>query len=206
MTQNFKDTLAGVLGKKKRKRSGIYRSVKDGDLVNPIPLDEFLEGVGGMLRMPPKEKVAPAPNGGTFTFNFKAGWLKIAVPVLGVVVAAVMLNRPEKDVAVTPLPPQLFGLWTTGDPRYTNRSFEIAEGFIAFKNGDRRDEQTLHPITGVRTESRADTTVIRIDYLDADATYHLAMKYIPRPKPAIIFTNQEELVWRRAIVTPAGSK
>lgn len=203
MKKDFRDTIAGVLGKKRRKPSGLYRSVKDGDLTNPIQLDEFLEGVGGILQLPPKETVvAPKTQRGGLTFTLPG--LRFALPVAGVFVAAVVFGRPaEKAAPDATLPAQMIGLWTTADPRYRNRSFEVSTGFVVFKNGDRKDEQTAHEISGIRREERGDTTMLTLDYLDAGATYSLALKYLPRPMPAIIFANQDDMVWRKAVLTPA---
>jgi hypothetical protein len=202
MSQEFRDTIAAVLGRKKRKRSGLYRSVKDGDLNNPIQLDEFLEGVGDVLRLPPREPVKPEapPSQRNLNLSLPRYWRWIPLPVLGLALATMLLSQPAGVQSEGTLPPQIAGLWTTTDPRYQNRNFEITTGFVVFKNGDRPDEQTAHPIHSVRTEERADTTVATISYLEADATYELSLKYIPRPKPAIILSNQPEMVWRRAAV------
>jgi hypothetical protein len=207
--QEFRDTVAAVLGGKKRKGSGIYRSVKDGDLSSPIHLGEFLEGVGGVLRLPPKEPVkAPAPaqpRALGLNLSLPRYWRWLPIPVGALALATFALSRPAVEESLGTLPPQIFGIWTTSDPRYKNRNFEVSATFLTFKNGDRPDDQTAHPIQSVRTEERADTTVTTISYLDADAAYELALKYIPRPQPAIILSNQPEMVWRRA-PAPAPSR
>jgi hypothetical protein len=208
MSQDFRDTVAEVLGgRKKRKRSGLYRSVKDGDLNNPIQLDEFLEGVGDVLRLPPKEPVKPdaAPAKRSLSLALPRYWRWVPLPVLGLAAATLLLSQPAEESSEGTLPPQVTGVWTTSDPRYRDRYFEITAGYLVFKNGDRADDQTSHPIASVRTEERADTTVATISYLEADATYELSLKYIPRPRPAIILSNQPEMVWRRAAV-PAPTR
>jgi hypothetical protein len=198
MNDEFRDTLAAVLGKK-RKRSGLYRSVKDGDLTTPIQLDEFLEGVGGVLRLPPKEPVKPAaaPARAPFTISLPRYWRLVPVPLLGLALATWFLSRPSADQGTAVLPAPLVGTWITSDPRYKDRNFQISEGFVVFKNGERADDQTAHPIQRVVTEERADTTVATISYLEGNAPYELGLKYIPRPKPTIILSNQPEMTWRR---------
>lgn len=196
MSTELRATLDKVLGKKRRKGSGLYRSVKDGDLINPIQLDEFLEGVGGILRLPAREQApAPAPKP-RIRIRIPTRWLVYLVPVAATAVLVLSVKGAEPPSApLAALPAGITGHWTTTDKRYQNRAFDITQGEIVLKNGDRPDDQTVHAISAVRVGMRADTAMVTIDYLEAGDSYQLAVKYIAQPRPTIIFINQEEMVW-----------
>jgi hypothetical protein len=200
MTRDDEETTTSAKGKG-RSKSGTYRPVKDGDLANPIQLDEFLGGVGQVLRLEPKDLPKPEKPTERVRFRMPANWGRLVLPMLALVLVPLVVKRSPKHEAAptaTVLPDGVEGIWTTQDPRYAGRQFQIENGYIAFKNGDRADDQSLHQISAVKTDMAGDSTLVQISYLEADATYELAFKYVRFPTPGIRFAHQEELVWRKA--------
>lgn len=196
--KNDQETAGSTNKKKGQSESGVYRAVKDGDLANPIPLNEYLGGVGQMLRLAPKDLPKPPPPPAKFSLKVPAKWTRVALPLAALLLVPFFFKRsPAPAVLPTTLPDGVEGTWITQDPRYAGRRFEIAGGSIAFKNGDRADDQSVHQISAVATEDAGDSTLVRISYLEAKATYELAFKYVRFPTPGIRFAHQEELVWRK---------
>jgi hypothetical protein len=198
----FRQTLSRVLKGKQRTKSGHYRSVKDGDLINPMPLVDFLDGVGEIMRLPARVPVAEAKAEQQAIAEAAgrsqlASRTKIVVLLAVVAIMAYGVTSGGEEAAPTTVPPQVLGTWMTADPRYAGRTFDLGSGFIVFKNGDRADDQTAHEISAVHTTSQGDSTQVIVSYLEAGATYELSFKYSGTPRPGIRFNHQEELVWYR---------
>lgn len=203
MSKTLRDILKGT---KRRRKSGIYRSLKDGDLANPIQLDEFLDGVGSMMKLPPRElpREEEKKKAEQTAAASPRKWARLVLALSAVILIPLALQREPPQVASAPLPAGVLGIWSTDDPRYSNRTFEIGSGHIAFKHGDRADDQSLHQIAGVEAVQMGDSSLFRIKYLEAGGTYELEFKFSRFPKPGIRFTHQEEFVWRPAMEKPVA--
>lgn len=167
-----------------------YRSLKDGDLVNPISLGEFLGGVGGLMRLPPKEleKLAPTRVRRATRILFPA-----AAVVLTVLLAAIKPGAFSRGS--TEMPAGLNGQWMTIATNYSDRVLEFLPGRVVFRSSGTSDS-TEHRISRVVSEQIGDTTLVTLSYLESGGSYELALKYTTVPEPGIRFTNQDYLVWR----------
>ena len=198
MNKRFADVYKSVLKKTgRRRKSAVYRSLKDGDLANPIQLDEFLDGVGEIMRLAPKT-VEPQPKESIARVAGR-NWIRLLLPLATIVLVAFAIQSAPGEEPSVPLPSSVLGIWSTADPRYANRRFELTRESIAFKHGDRPDDQSVHQISAVRAKQMGDSTLIRVTYLEAGGSYELSFKYSMVPEPGIRFSHQEELAWRRAM-------
>ncbi|MEO8201067.1 MAG: hypothetical protein ABI679_11135 [Gemmatimonadota bacterium] len=182
---------------KRRRKSDLSRSLKDGDLVNPIPLGDFLGGVGQMLRLEPR-KLPPLPQEGPnrAVQVFQRNWGTIVFSLSLLLLYPLVTRSGGTGEARDELPAGVLGAWQTDGKRYAERRFEIGTDYIVFTQGTRSDDQTVHKISGVSVKQKPDSSDIRIQYLDAGVTYELLFTYSPIPRPGIRFEHQKELLWR----------
>jgi hypothetical protein len=168
-----------------------YRSLKDGDLANPLSLGEFFEGLGGLMRLPPKSGKAPMPARKTR----RAGRLLLPALAVGFALALTALKpvlKPERGE----LPFGLAGHWATIATNYSDRGLEFFPDRIVFQAGPGPGDRTEHLISRVRSRQVGDTTLITLSYLEAGAPFDLSLKYASTPERGLRFTNQDYLVWR----------
>jgi len=109
------------------------------------------------------------------------------------IVLAVVL-RPSDEAS---LPPEVFGVWSTTNPRYANRSFEITATNLVFKNGKKAADFTSHPIQTVHQQRDGEATVYTVDYDNDGKIYKFAFAYLPSPDNLIRLTNQPQMEWRK---------
>lgn len=206
MSNRLKNAMRNVLERSKKRRDpGAYRSLKDGDLANPIPLDDFLVGVGEIMRLAPRKSAAPEKPVAAARPSLPKNWSRYLWWTAALLLIPFLMPRRQSELPSAPLPAGVAGSWSTADPRYADRRFEIGQDFILFKNGERADEQTVHPISNIQAEEVGDSTLVHVKYLDAGATYELSFKYSRFPTRAIRFSHQPEFVWRPLKpTTPAG--
>lgn len=170
-----------------------YRSLKDGDLANPLSLGEFFEGLGGLMQLPPKNSKEPAPPRPPRRVT------RLLLPMLAVGCAlGLTALRPLLTPERGELPYGLTGHWATIATNYSDRGLEFLSDRIVFQAGPGPGDRTEHTITRVRTRQVGDTTLITLSYLDAGAPYELSLKYASTPERGLRFTNQDHLVWRPA--------
>lgn len=170
-----------------------YRSLKDGDLANPLSLGEFFEGLGGIMQLPPKSGNKPLPA----RKPRRVTRLLLPTLALGLALALTALQpllKPERGE----LPLGLTGRWTTRADNYSDRELEFFPDRIVFQAGPAQADRTEHKITRVRSRQVGDTTLIALSYDEAGARYELSLKYASTPARGLRFTNQDHLVWRPA--------
>src|SRR6185503_3120891 len=97
-----------------------YRSLKDGDLANPLSLGEFFEGLGGLMQLPPKSgkepPLVPKPR--------RASRLVLPALAVGFALALTAL-RPALKQERGELPIGLTGHWATIATNYSDRGLEF---------------------------------------------------------------------------------
>lgn len=168
-----------------------YKSLKDGDLLNPISLGEFFMGLNGLMQLPPKP---PEPE------QKRKRPLKssrFVLPLVAVVFAvALVALKPSPKADATLIPDGLVGLWETKASKYKDRLLEISPTLVVFYNGPAREDRSEHLITQIKTKAAGDTVMVTFFYLEAGTDYELSIKYSTMPERGIRFTNQDDLVWR----------
>jgi len=194
--------LARSRRKPRIRSSGIYRSLKDGDLANPLSLPEFFESLGELIVLPPRlEDLAVEPPRETKKKPARPTRYWIPMLATGMAVALVAFASGRAPRAAT-LPPALAGHWVTAHENYQGRSLVITGQAVQFRNGADSGAWTTHLVTRVRSVQAGDTTRFTLTYMEGEGAYELAFKFASVPEPGIRFTNQQDLVWRPAPRTP----
>jgi hypothetical protein len=175
-------------------------SVGDGNLVEPIRIEEFFEGIATIYDLPAREgspAAAPAPTGRTARRrNIRRE--RILIAALGILLAAWFGLRLVRFEPPAMLPEGLAGEWQTSEPRYHDKGFWLSTTEVGFRTGPSTEEATVHPIRKVtETAGIGDTTVFSVDYAAEGGVVTWKFQYVSSPRPAIRFLNQRELIWTR---------
>ncbi|MEE8148538.1 MAG: hypothetical protein V3T24_13100 [Longimicrobiales bacterium] len=95
------------------------------------------------------------------------------------------------------VPTEILGRWTTTDPRYADRAFEITRERVYLHQGG--DEFALYAVLGFRIiVSEDDAPIYSVVYRDDAAEEYSFRFYLSHEGgDAIRFTNQQEMVWSR---------
>ncbi len=169
----------------------------DGNLAEPMPLDQFLEGVANIYDLAPKE-VAPDVKPPVIkrsrpTSKRVQQGLAAGVALSLIAFFAVRLAHTEVQGA---LPAPLRGEWVTDHPGYEHRVMRISASELAFQVGRDADSVTIHKIQHVTQASQGqDTTNFSVDYESDGGSMTWQFQYIQRPKPTIRFQHQKDLIW-----------
>lgn len=168
-----------------------YKSLKDGDLLNPISLGEFFTGLNGLMQLPPKPPELEQKPGRSLKPT------RYVLPLLAVAFAVSLVAlKPSPKADTTLIPDGLVGLWETKAAKYKDRLLEISPTLVVFYNGPAREDRSEHLITRIKTRASGDTVMVTFFYLEAGTDYELSLKYSSTPERAIRFTHQDDLVWR----------
>lgn len=181
-------------------------SMADGKLRESVELQAFLDGVGDLLRLPPKP---PEPSAAAPAKSADAARRAPVRPrqtalllVFCAVAGGAVLARALQPKAVTTLPAELVGVWRTDAPRYADRRLEITTSSVGFQAGAGAAPAPLHRILQVLRSAGPEGVRFRIEYLQEDARAELDIVWQDWPRPSIRFSNQSDLVWTRE--EPAG--
>jgi hypothetical protein len=109
--------------------------------------------------------------------------------------ALLLLRGPGSDE----LPPELFGRWTTTNPRYEGRAFTLSESTVEIHTSPSRS--TVHQVRGVEKDD-SEGLVYTLRYEEDGALVPFAIAYGARaPSGApqwVHFPHQPEIEWRKA--------
>jgi hypothetical protein len=174
-------------------------SVKDGDLVTPMKLDDFLTQVAVLLRLPPRalsRAAAPLAAVAEAARRVKEPVTRWGLPAGAVVMvgifAATKFNKAEPMV----VPPQMFGSWTTQQGQYKGRHFTITREMITLSEGrDARD--VTHKILSFTATDRRDTTLVTLTYDTDGKPTPMGFRYTSGGRPAIVLDHPWDIVWYR---------
>ena len=92
------------------------------------------------------------------------------------------------------MPAELLGVWSTTDPRYADRAFEIKTDSLVFQTGD--GSFTKHSIKSVDLVQDDSIPLYVVDYLNNDDAYTFSF-YFDSESGTIQFQNQREMKWTR---------
>ena len=95
------------------------------------------------------------------------------------------------------LPPQLNGTWTTDDPRYHDRFFELSPAFVIVVTGP-GDQPSVQSVDKVKTDLSDSDTTFTVDSFDRSqkTAYQMVFRFSQANGGEIRFRNQKA-VWRR---------
>jgi hypothetical protein len=125
-----------------------YRPLSSGELSDSWHLGEFLEALGPVMRLPPKESDEPPAKAAArkAASNRRAGWLVVSATAL--IVAAAAAGPIWRALSPTiPMPEGLVGTWATTVGRYAGRTFVLSPTTLELSQGDR---SAAYPIVEVR--------------------------------------------------------
>jgi hypothetical protein len=181
---------------------GVTRgSVKDGDLANPMELDEFLMQVGILLRLPAKttERPIAAAKAAVRVVRRNRKLLSRLLPVTAAALvstyAAVNVKLPSSQTPT--VPDELVGVWTTTDARYAGRRMTFdAKTFVLTRGPVSGD--VGHQVVSIdrQRKGQSDTTIYVVRYLDEGGEQEMSLRHVGGARPFMTFANQQQVEWR----------
>jgi hypothetical protein len=116
--------------------------------------------------------------------------------VLGIVLisaVAIFIFSGEDSVEI---PEKLFGRWTTADPKYADRFFDLSKNSVVFGVGNGNIAvYTTDDIYGIIEDDRIIYTVIFVD--DEGVEYSQSLYFSKNDDNLLFFKNQNKIGWRK---------
>lgn len=171
-------------------------NLKDGDLENAVPLPDFMQELGVLLRLPKRQTTRPvviipettiAPR----RVNARgAALLVLAVAMLGAAGFSRLTPAPKPE----PLPEELHGEWRTSNPKYRERILSFTEDRVGISMADGQ-APSLHPVTGVSSKVVSDTVVLSMTYQDSGTPVDFRVSLVKGARPLLWLSNPPDVVW-----------
>jgi hypothetical protein len=177
---------------------GYVTGIADGNLATPVRLRDYLTGVGVVFRLPKrdrKKEKAEADAKEAARFRFRIPVKQIFMVLAPVMVAGAAYLVWDSFLSSVPLPETVSGTWTTRDGKYAGRNFWISKKSVAFQNGAKIDQFSIHPIKRIKTRTSADTLFLNVDYEQEGKPITLLLAYRESPQPEIHLVNQPKIRW-----------
>jgi hypothetical protein len=181
-------------------------NLKDGDLANPVPLNDFMSELGTIMRLPKKEGPVAAPVA-VAAAPARHGWSArtMVLPAIAVLLAAgVAWGRVAGTPALTDLPRELQGEWKTSHPKYRDRQLSFTADRVGLALQEGRAPQ-LYPISALTMRTRADTTVLSITYVEEGAPVDFRVSLVRGARPMLWLSNPPDVVWVPVRESAAGA-
>jgi hypothetical protein len=119
----------------------------------------------------------------------KTKWILISAFILIVVSIFVFFSKKNAD-----LPENFAGKWTTLDPRYADRYFELTKTTLTYGLGDGKED--IYQVSGVKKIIEDNNILYTIYYKNEDGLkFTRSFYYEPANDGKIRFKNQEEIAW-----------
>lgn len=116
--------------------------------------------------------------------------------LVGLVVMLALLVLPRLGAGEA-VPVELYGRWTTDDPRYNGRVLVITDSSVAFYMG--QDPISVHRIRRSHTQpAEVDGVQYDIEYDTDGEPQSLSLIYGPPPAEVVRLKSQPEMEWTRA--------
>ncbi len=188
---------------------GYVTGIADGNLATPVKLRDYLVGVGTVFRLPKRnrkqeEKEARAEEAKKRRFNIPVR--QIAMAFAPVAVAGLGYFAWDNWLSSVPIPSSVVGTWSTNDGRYAGRNFWLNQNAVAFQNGTKDDQFSVHDVKRVKSRQVGDTLFLNVDYEQDGHPITLLLAYMDVPRPEIKFVNQPKIRWWRTGNAPVISK
>jgi hypothetical protein len=179
--------------------------IADGNLATPVRLRDYLQGVGVVFRLPKrnrKREAAEAAAAEAKKFKVRIPVRRILMALGPIALAVIGYYAWDAFLASVPLPSEVSGTWSTEDGRYAGRNFWINQNAVAFQNGEKTDQFSVHPVKRIRKQQVADTLRLTIDYEEDGKPVTLSLSYQDIPRPEIRLANQPKVYWYRTGSAP----
>lgn len=171
-------------------------NLKDGDLKHAVPLPDFMQELGVLLRLPKRQATRPvviipettvAPR----RVNARAAALLVlAVAMLGGAGFSRLTPVPKPE----PLPTELHGEWRTKNPKYRERILSFTEDRVGISMADGQ-APSLHPVTALSSKMVSDTVVLSMTYQDDGAPVDFRVSLVKGAHPLLWLSNPPDVVW-----------
>jgi hypothetical protein len=187
--------VAGPGEDREPRRTGIA----DGNLAQPIELDDFFEGLAFVFQLPRRQRaVAPRANVADRTTTAPtrpAWWVPVALAaVLGVGGFVVLQSRGARD----DIPVAAMGQWVTTDSRYADRAFDLDSTQVVFHAGQGRKAADHHAIEAVRVRADGRRKRVNVTYRAEGSPMDFSFWLENDTATVIRFVNQPDIAWTRA--------
>ena len=198
LTQTLNDAPRGPESGAAQAGPGYVTGIADGNLATPVRLRDYLTGVGVVFRLPKrdrKKEKAEAEAQEAARFRIRIPVRQIVMVLAPVMVAAAAYYVWDAFLSSVPLPETVSGTWTTRDGKYAGRNFWINQKAVAFQNGAKIDQFSIHPIKRIKTRTSADTLFLNVDYEEEGKPVTLLLSYRESPAPELHLVNQPKIRW-----------
>ncbi|MEZ4457252.1 MAG: hypothetical protein R2882_12015 [Gemmatimonadales bacterium] len=185
--------------------TGYVTGIADGNLATPVRLRDYLQGVGVVFRLPKRDRKQEAREAAAEEakkFRIRIPVRQIMMVLAPVAIAAVGYYAWDTFLSSVPLPSEVVGTWSTEDGRYAGRNFWINQNAVAFQNGEKSDQFSVHPIKRVKTQQTGDTLKVSVNYEQDGSQITLSFAYRESPLPEVRLTNQPSVRWVRTGKAP----
>ena len=121
----------------------------------------------------------------------KHKWIIISLVIL--IIATLFIFYLKEDEV---FPDHMIGKWTTAEPRYTDRFFEISQTTFTYGLGG--DKKDVCIISSIEKSVQDNTTLYTIKYRNVDGIkYTRSFYYFPGNGGVIKFKNQKNVEWTK---------
>lgn len=193
-----------------------YRSVADGELKTPWTLGDYFASLNTVLRLPTRARrkleeavrrypddVAAATAIGARVASLPFRPLIMVGGLVAVLVMGVQgLGTPAGGKGSVDLTPAL-GAWVAENGSYAGRSFELDRERIGFRSGSVTTPLAWHPVTAVRGNALADSTLYTVIYEEQGRESEFSFWYVGGARPVVRLKNKPGVAWHRPGSAPA---
>lgn len=103
-------------------------------------------------------------------------------------------NDPSKDLKI--IPEGVFGKWTTTNPKYKERYFNLTPDKVVFGIGE--DHELVYTLARIQTKTEDDQNLITLTFKDQDGNrFGQSFYYDNHTFPVIRFKNQNDIPWQK---------
>jgi hypothetical protein len=122
--------------------------------------------------------------------------LKFVLAIVALVVMAKIAMVFWGGLPQVDIPDELYGKWTTTEPRYEDRYFALSQSTVTFGQGDNGIAvYTLNRIQGVQ---ETDQIFYVVTFQDDEGTeYSQSLFFENDDKDGLMFKNQKGVVWHK---------
>jgi len=115
----------------------------------------------------------------------------IIISVVGLIIVSIFIFHPKQD---EDLSESLIGRWTTSEPRYEDRFFELSKEKITYGLGE--DKIDVNVISSIDKSVKDNNTLYTINYHNLEGLeYTRSFYYSPSNGGVITFKNQMDVKW-----------
>lgn len=115
--------------------------------------------------------------------------------VIAVAITAMFYFNRKTPVDI---PEELFGKWTTTDPKYSDRYFDLGRATVTFGLGE--NGFATYAIKSIRGMTEENHIVYTVTFIDHEGAEHSQSIYLyGNDKNSLIFKNQAGTVWRKQV-------